>query len=138
MAENHGFTIQLEQQKDFEYTVKFDWPDVPDLLLDEPENYFADPTDVVITPDGRDAFITGGGIDTVAVVERFTGQGRLPACHLDTGFCPAQVPPGFCVRIVITVGKIIRRALNTLVKQSRQGAGLFRCDMFIHERSREH
>lgn len=37
MAENHGFTIQLEQLEDFEFNVKFDWPDVPDLLLDEPE-----------------------------------------------------------------------------------------------------
>jgi uncharacterized OsmC-like protein len=37
MAENHGFTIRLEQRKDFEYNVKFDWPEVPDLLTDEPE-----------------------------------------------------------------------------------------------------
>jgi YVTN family beta-propeller protein len=32
-------------------------------------NYFADPTDVAITPDGRLAFITGGGVDQVAVVD---------------------------------------------------------------------
>lgn len=47
------------------------WRDgrVDQLLLDEPENYFADPTDVVITPDGRLAFVSGGGIDAVAVVD---------------------------------------------------------------------
>jgi YVTN family beta-propeller protein len=47
------------------------WRDgrVDQLLLDEPDNYFADPTDVVITPDGRLAFITGGGVDEVAVVD---------------------------------------------------------------------
>jgi len=39
------------------------------LLLDEPDNYFADPTDVAITPDGRLAFVTGGGVDEVAVVD---------------------------------------------------------------------
>jgi len=47
------------------------WPDgrVDQLLLDEPDNYFADPTDVAITPDGRFAFVTGGGVDEVAVVD---------------------------------------------------------------------
>jgi YVTN family beta-propeller protein len=47
------------------------WRDgrVDQLLLDEPGDYFADPTDVVITPDGRLAFVTGGGIDAVAVVD---------------------------------------------------------------------
>lgn len=47
------------------------WPDgrVDQLLLDEPENYFADPTDVVVSPDGQWAFISGGGIDSVAVVD---------------------------------------------------------------------
>jgi YVTN family beta-propeller protein len=47
------------------------WRDgrVDQLLLDEPDNYFADPTDVVFTPDGRLAFVTGGGVDQVAVVD---------------------------------------------------------------------
>jgi YVTN family beta-propeller protein len=47
------------------------WPDgrIDQLLLDEPENYFADPTDVVITPDGRWAFVTSGGTNAVAVVD---------------------------------------------------------------------
>jgi len=47
------------------------WRDgqVDQLLLDEPDNYFADPTDVAITPDGRLAFVSGGGVDEVAVVD---------------------------------------------------------------------
>jgi len=47
------------------------WPDgrVDQLLLDEPDRYFADPTDVAITPDGRWAYVTGGGVDEVAVID---------------------------------------------------------------------
>jgi YVTN family beta-propeller protein len=47
------------------------WRDgrVDQLLLDEPDNYFADPTDIAITPDGRLAFVTGGGVNQVAVVD---------------------------------------------------------------------
>ncbi|MCP4693149.1 MAG: beta-propeller fold lactonase family protein, partial [Desulfobacterales bacterium] len=47
------------------------WKDgrVDQLLLDEVDNSFADPTDVVITPDGRYAYVTGGGVDQVAVVD---------------------------------------------------------------------
>jgi YVTN family beta-propeller protein len=47
------------------------WKDgrVDQVLLDEPNAYFADPTDVVISPDRRFAYVTGGGIDAVAVVD---------------------------------------------------------------------
>jgi organic hydroperoxide reductase OsmC/OhrA len=34
--ESLRFTLELEQQRDYEFRVKFDWPDVADLLLDEP------------------------------------------------------------------------------------------------------
>jgi organic hydroperoxide reductase OsmC/OhrA len=36
MTELRQFTLHLEQVADFEFRVRFDWPDVPDLLLDEP------------------------------------------------------------------------------------------------------
>jgi YVTN family beta-propeller protein len=42
---------------------------VDQLLLDEPQRYFADVTDVAITPDGRKAFATSGGTDQVAVID---------------------------------------------------------------------
>jgi organic hydroperoxide reductase OsmC/OhrA len=37
MAEALTFGLELEQQEGFEFRVRFDWPGVPELLLDEPE-----------------------------------------------------------------------------------------------------
>jgi organic hydroperoxide reductase OsmC/OhrA len=37
MIDTPSFTLTLEQERDFEFRVKFDWPDNPDLILDEPE-----------------------------------------------------------------------------------------------------
>ena len=47
------------------------WRDgrVDQVLLDEPDRCFADPTDVDISPDGRWAFVTSSGTDRVAAVE---------------------------------------------------------------------
>ena len=47
------------------------WKDgrVDQLLLDEDDDFFADPTDIVITPGGRYAYVSGGGIDAVAVID---------------------------------------------------------------------
>jgi len=47
------------------------WKDgkVDQLLLDEVDAYFADPTDVVITKDGRYAFVSGSGVNSVALID---------------------------------------------------------------------
>ena len=37
MTESMSFKLQLEQIQDYEFRVKFDWPAVDDLKLDEPE-----------------------------------------------------------------------------------------------------
>ena len=37
MAESQVFTLELEQLRDFEFRVRFDWPGLADLDLDEPE-----------------------------------------------------------------------------------------------------
>jgi YVTN family beta-propeller protein len=39
------------------------------LLLDEPNAYYADPFDIVITPDGRRAFVSHAGVDRITVVD---------------------------------------------------------------------
>jgi len=36
MTEHPTFTILLDQEQDYEFRVKFDWPGVTDLLVDEP------------------------------------------------------------------------------------------------------
>ncbi len=47
------------------------WEDgrVDQLLLDEFNDFFADPTDVVFSRDGRYAFVTGGGVQEVAMID---------------------------------------------------------------------
>jgi YVTN family beta-propeller protein len=42
---------------------------VDQLLLDEPQRYFADITDVAFTPDGKKALATSAGTDRVAVID---------------------------------------------------------------------
>jgi len=47
------------------------WADgrVDQLLLDEFNDFFADPTDVVFSRDGRYAFVSGAGVQEVAVID---------------------------------------------------------------------
>jgi YVTN family beta-propeller protein len=47
------------------------WDDgrVDQVLLDELNDFFADPTDVVFSRDGAYAFVTGGGVQEVAVID---------------------------------------------------------------------
>jgi YVTN family beta-propeller protein len=42
---------------------------VDQLLLDQPQRYFADVTDVAFTPDGKTALVTSAGTDEVAVID---------------------------------------------------------------------
>lgn len=37
MPESQSFKIELEQIEGYEFRVKFDWPDAPELRVDEPE-----------------------------------------------------------------------------------------------------
>ncbi|MBI1389941.1 MAG: beta-propeller fold lactonase family protein [bacterium] len=39
------------------------------LLIDGPDRFFADPTDVVFRADGRYAYVSGGGVNQVAVID---------------------------------------------------------------------
>ena len=41
---------------------------VVQLLLDEPNNYYPDPFDIVITPDGKKAFVSSSGVDCISVI----------------------------------------------------------------------
>jgi len=42
---------------------------VVQLLLDEPNAYYSDPFDIVITPDGKKAFISNAGVNCISVVD---------------------------------------------------------------------
>jgi YVTN family beta-propeller protein len=53
--------IGIIERKPFGRTVQ--------LLLDEPNSYYADPFDIVITPDGKRAFISHAGVDCISVVD---------------------------------------------------------------------
>ncbi len=39
------------------------------LLLDEPNAYYSDPFDIVITPDGKKAFVSHSGVNTISVID---------------------------------------------------------------------
>jgi len=39
------------------------------LLLDEPNSYYADPFDLVISPDGKRAYVSHGGVDIISVID---------------------------------------------------------------------
>ncbi|KPK87312.1 MAG: hypothetical protein AMS27_02720 [Bacteroides sp. SM23_62_1] len=39
------------------------------LLLDEPNSYYSDPFDIVITPDGKRAFVSHAGVDRISVID---------------------------------------------------------------------
>ncbi len=85
------------------------WPDgrVDQLLLDAANDFFADPTDVAFSHDGRYAFVSGGGVQEVAVLDVQRVVGTLEAAapgarrnilpdHLGTSaeFVLARIPVG--------------------------------------------
>jgi YVTN family beta-propeller protein len=85
------------------------WPDgrVDQILLDEPNLYFPDATDVAVTPDGHYALVTSAGSDRVAVADLDKLRSMLDAAtaeerarvipnHLgkSSEFVVAQVPTG--------------------------------------------
>lgn len=39
------------------------------LLIDEPNAYYSDPYDIVITPDGKKAFVSSAAVNTVSVID---------------------------------------------------------------------
>ena len=47
------------------------WPDgrIDQLLLDRINDFFADPTDVVFSKDGKYLFVSGGGVQEVAMID---------------------------------------------------------------------
>lgn len=54
------YGIAIIEQKENGRTVQ--------LLIDEPNAYYSDPYDIVITPDGKKAFISSSGVNTISVV----------------------------------------------------------------------
>ena len=55
---NHGIGI-VEQKEEGR---------ISQLLLDEPNAYYSDPFDIVITPDGKKAFVSSSGVDVISVI----------------------------------------------------------------------
>ena len=56
---NHGFAV-IENRENGR---------IIQLLLDEPNAYYPDPFDIVITPDGKKAFLSSSGNDCISVID---------------------------------------------------------------------
>jgi YVTN family beta-propeller protein len=56
---NHGFGV-IEQKGDGR---------IIQLLIDEPQAYYPDPYDIVITKDGKKAFISSSGVNMITVID---------------------------------------------------------------------
>ena len=56
---NHGFGV-IEQKGEGR---------IIQLLIDEPQSYYSDPFDIVITPDGKRAFISCSGVNLITVID---------------------------------------------------------------------
>jgi YVTN family beta-propeller protein len=75
------------------------WADgrVDQVLLDEPNLYFADASDVALSPDGRLAFVTSEGTNRVAVVDvdRLIGLLQAASEHERTEVIPNHLGQSF-------------------------------------------
>ncbi len=70
---NYVPSIQVEQGFIMTYgiTVIEQKPDgrIAQLLIDDPDQYYSDPFDIVISPDGKKAFMTSAGVDMISVID---------------------------------------------------------------------
>lgn len=41
---------------------------IAQLLIDEPNSYYPDPFDIVVTPDGKKAFVSSSGVNVISVI----------------------------------------------------------------------
>ena len=41
---------------------------IAQLLIDEPNSYYPDPFDIVVSPDGKKAFVSSSGVDVISVI----------------------------------------------------------------------
>ena len=41
---------------------------IAQLLIDEPNSYYPDPFDIVVSPDGKKAFVSSSGVDMISVI----------------------------------------------------------------------
>ncbi len=55
------------------------------LLLDEPNSYYPDPFDIVVTPDGKKAFVSSSGVNAISAiaVDSLRNLMTLPQSELD-------------------------------------------------------
>ena len=74
---------------------------IAQLLLDEPNAFYADPCDIVITPDGRYAFVTHSGVDSVTVVDMAKLRALLDA--------PPEIIATYANRLDLSSRYVIKR-----------------------------
>lgn len=72
------------------------------LLLDEPNAYYADPFDIAISPDGKRAFVSHGGVDKITVVDLDAVR------NLINGIAPSKVEM-YANHLGISSGIVIKR-----------------------------
>jgi YVTN family beta-propeller protein len=69
---NYVPSIQVEQGFIMTYGIivieQKDNGRVAQLLIDEPNSFYSDPFDIVITPDGKKAFMTSSGVNCISVI----------------------------------------------------------------------